>query len=104
MLLTQLNLQCIEELENLQDLRREAMKEALRQKKEEMRREQEKLTSSLTTALCKSEEAVLENKKWMDEIKVHLSFHTTVNCSNQITGWQFNRLFRSLVKSRAVDG
>ena len=46
------------------------MKEALRQKKEEMRREQEKLNSSLTTALCKSEEAVLTNKKWMEEIKV----------------------------------
>ena len=57
-------------MKNLQDLRREAMKEALRQKKEEMRREQDKLNSSLTTALCKSEEAVLTNKKWMEEIKV----------------------------------
>ena len=46
------------------------MKEALRQKKEEMMREQDKLNSSLTTALCKSEEAVLTNKKWMEEIKV----------------------------------
>ena len=57
-------------MEVLQDLRREAIKEAVRQKKEEMKREQEKLNSSLTTALCKSEEAVLTNKKWMDEIKV----------------------------------
>ena len=64
----------------LQDLRREAMKEALRQKKEEMRREQDKLNSSLTTALCKSEEAVLTNKKWMDEIKVwHAPW--TLQCS-----------------------
>jgi len=51
------------------DLRREAMKEVLRKKKEEIRRENEKLNSSLTTALCKSEEAVLTNKKWMEEIK-----------------------------------
>ena len=55
---------------NLQDLRREAMKEVLRKKKEEIRRENEKLNSSLTTTLCKSEEAVLTNKKWMEEIKV----------------------------------
>ena len=46
------------------------MKEVLRKKKEEIRRENEKLNSSLTTALCKSEEAVLTNKKWMEEIKV----------------------------------
>ena len=57
-------------MKTLQDLRREAMKEVLRKKKEEIRRENEKLNSSLTTALCKSEEAVLTNKKWMEEIKV----------------------------------
>ena len=51
------------------------MKEALRQKKEEMRREQDKLNSSLTTALVKSEEAILSNKKWMEEIKVRSSYY-----------------------------
>ena len=59
----------------LQDLRREALKESLRQKKEEMRREQDKLNSSLTTALVKSEEAILSNKKWMEEIKVRSSYY-----------------------------
>ena len=59
----------------LQDLRREALKESLRQKKEEMRREQDKLNSSLTTALVKSEEAILSNKKWMEEIKVRISYY-----------------------------
>ena len=57
-------------LSQRQDLHRECLREALRSKKEEMRRGQEKLNSSLTTALCKSEEAILQDKKWMSEVKV----------------------------------
>ena len=63
------------------------MKEVLRKKKEEIRRENEKLNSSLTTALCKSEEAVLTNKKWMEEIKVH------VTCMTYSVDWTHSLLF-----------
>lgn len=52
-----------------QKLCREVLRSAMKAKRQEIKAEQNRLSSSLTTALCKSEESVLQNKKWMDEIK-----------------------------------
>lgn len=38
-------------------------------KRQELKTEQHKLASSLMTALCKSEEAILQKARWMDEVK-----------------------------------
>lgn len=48
---------------------RDLLKETIRAKRHEMRKEQDKLSSSLTTALCKSEEAILADSKWMEQVK-----------------------------------
>lgn len=44
-------------------MRRELLRETMRAKRDEIRKEEEKLSQSLTTALCKSEEAILQARK-----------------------------------------
>lgn len=53
----------------MQSLSRDLLRETIKNKRNEIQREQEKLNSSLTTPLCKSEEAILQNRKWMSEVK-----------------------------------
>ena len=45
------------------------MREAIRNKRNAIKDEQEKLSNSMTTPLCRSEEAILQDSKWMKESK-----------------------------------
>eukprot|EP00095_Tigriopus_kingsejongensis_P010923 maker-scaffold238_size242079-snap-gene-1.23 protein:Tk10923 transcript:maker-scaffold238_size242079-snap-gene-1.23-mRNA-1 annotation:"purine catabolism regulatory family" len=51
------------------DMSRKLLKEAIQNKRNEIKRENDRLSSSMNTPLCKSEEVLLQDKRWMSQIK-----------------------------------
>ncbi|XP_059084899.1 uncharacterized protein LOC131881921 [Tigriopus californicus] len=51
------------------NLSRKLLREAIQNKRNEIKRESDRLNSSMTTPLCRSEEALLQDKKWMSQVK-----------------------------------
>ena len=64
-------------------MQRALLREAIKNKREVIKREQEKLNESLTTPLCKSEEAIIKEDKWTSECKdLNSSFEKLPPISN----------------------